>query len=411
MGVSSALYTGVSGLNANGNAMSVIGNNIANSNTVGFKSSRAIFSDLLSASVSSSGGSSQVGRGTQLANVSGIFSQGTFENTESNYDLAVEGEGFFVVSPPGNEEQYYTRAGAFNFDGDGYMVSPEGYRVQGKAYLDDGTLAPGDPTDIRVRIDQAIPAQATSTIGLTTNLNASEGVKPLAGFDATDPSTYNYSVSSRIFDSLGNTHLVTSYFLKNATNEWGYTVQDDAGNTLASAANAITFDGGGNLTGGGSLDITGVDWGNGASAQDFTLNFNTTQYNSQSQVISQDQDGYGPGSLTKISIDGDGNVVTNYSNGEQIKQFRIVLSKFPNPQGLSREGSNLFSATDTAGPARTGLSGGELGTIFTNSLEQSNVDLGNQFVKMITTQRGFQANSKIITTTDELLNELINLKR
>ncbi len=413
MGVSSALYTGVSGLNANGNAMSVIGNNIANSNTVGFKSSRTVFADLLSASITGSGGTSQVGRGSQLSTVTGIFSQGTFENTESNYDLAVEGEGFFVVSPGSSNESFYTRAGAFNFDGDGYMVNAEGMRVQGKPYLADGTLSPGDPTDIQVAVGAEIPARSTTDVTLTTNLNASESNLAFGSFNPADPATYNYSVSSTIYDSLGNTHVLTTFFLKNSTNSWDYVVRDDGGTTLATSGGTgpLTFDTGGNLSAGGTINIAGVNWANGSAAQTFDVNFNTTQYNSNSQVISQDQDGYGPGSLTKILIDSEGNVVTNYSNGEQIKQAAVVLAKFPNPQGLFREGGNLFSSTDAAGPARTGIAGSELGTIFTNSLEQSNVDLGAEFVRLITTQRGFQANSKIITTTDELLGELINLKR
>ncbi len=431
MGISSALYTGVSGLNTNGNAMSVIGNNIANTNTVGFKSSRTVFADLLSANISGSGGSSQVGRGTQLSIVDNIFSQGTFENTESNTDLAVEGDGFFIVKPGGGQETFYTRAGAFRFNEDGYLVNPEGLRVQGKAFQDDGTLSAGDPSDIQVDIGTLIPAQETDNINMTTNLD-SNAQEIVGGFDVLDPvTTSNYATSSRVFDTLGNTHLLTTYFTKTAANAWEYnTVVDDG--EIGGVAGDLSIVGNGtldfnidgslaNIDGNpvtniprpqGQIAAGSVPWANGSDTnQAIDLDFFTTQYSSDSIVISQGQNGYGAGSLVKIAIDGDGIVTANYSNGERINVSQLALAKFPNAGGLSKAGSNLYEATDASGNIRTGIPGSELGKIFTNALEQSNVDLAQEFVKMITTQRGFQANSKIITTTDELLAELINLKR
>jgi len=449
MGINSALYTGVSGLNTNGNAMSVLGNNIANTNTIGFKSSRTVFSDLLSANISGSGGASQVGRGVQLSIVDNIFSQGTFENTESNTDLAIEGEGFFIVRPGESEQTYYTRAGAFRFNENGYLVNPEGYRVQGKGFQEDGTLSAGDPTDIQVDIGTLIPAQQTETITMTTNLDANAtvlwGTAASGGagtFDLNDPSgDSNYATSSRVYDTLGNTHLLNTYFRNVGGNQWEYYTVADSAEIASAGADDYTEVASGTLnftTEGKLIEIDGlplysdppaytepvlprpqgqiaggsIDWVNGASTtQEIDLDFFTTQYSSDSIVISQSQDGYGAGSLVKIAIDGDGVVTANYSNGERMKVSQIALAKFPNPGGLAKAGSNLYEATDASGDIRTGVPGEELGKIFTNALEQSNVDLAQEFVKMITTQRGFQANSKIITTTDELLAELINLKR
>jgi flagellar hook protein FlgE len=523
MGIQSSLYTGVSGLNANGNAMTVLGNNIANSNTIGFKSSRSVFSDMLSASVSGSGGTSQVGRGVGLSSVDNIFSQGTFENTESNTDLAIEGPGFFMVSDPETGTTNYTRAGAFNFNEEGTLVNPEGFAVQGY-YLDEQTgETMGDVTDLQIETKTFAPAKKTETVNLMTNLNANA---PFLGgyvidntttspssFDIQDPSgTSNYASSVRIFDSLGREHLVTTYFnkLDPEGNPDGYMQWES--HTVVSGAeiegwetsasewaevgrSVLTFDTGGRLVNVNDVsetiysglsrdattgeivgytpnfpsdatwqpspvtdtnvnnmadyreynskgdlyvaetagnypkptDVEKVDaaltpevstldgalaWNNESdSGQQLNFNFGATQYSSESDVISQSQDGYATGTLVSLSIDGDGNILGNYSNGEPRKLARIALAKFSNPLGLTKVGNNLYEATDESGTAVIGTVGSGVGKIFTNSLEMSNVDLAQEFVKMITTQRGFQANSKIITTTDELLGELINLKR
>ncbi|MBN2644256.1 MAG: flagellar hook protein FlgE [Desulfuromonadaceae bacterium] len=494
MGIQSSLFSGVSGLNANGNAMTVLGNNIANSNTVGFKSSRTVFSDLLSASIAGSGGTSQVGRGVGLSTVDNIFSQGTFENTESNTDLAIEGAGFFMVEDPVTGTINYTRAGAFSFDETGTLVNPEGYAVQGY-YLDPTTgETMGDITAMTIGMRSFAPANPTANVSLATNLNANDPYLGASGdatspFDIENPSeTSNYASSVRIFDSLGREHLVTTYFnkLDPAGNPDGYMQWES--HTVVSAADVLdppgnvewvevgrsmlTFDTGGRLVNakdlsdtiynGGAIDplnwaesdntdrtydaagnffeTTNTDptnpyplttdeeaydpeptvttladamtWVN-ESAQDQQLDFTfgATQYSSESDVISQSQDGYATGTLVSLTIDGDGNILGNYSNGEPRKLARIALAKFSNPLGLTKVGYNMYEASDQSGTPIVGTVGSGVGRIFTNSLEMSNVDLAQEFVKMITTQRGFQANSKIITTTDELLGELINLKR
>ena len=424
MGILSSLYSGVSGLAINGNAMSVIGNNIANNNTIGFKTGRTLFSDLLSSSVSGSGGTSQVGRGVGLSQVDNIFSQGTFENTELNTDLAIEGEGFFIVKDPIAGGDVYTRAGAFRFDSDGYLTNPEGFHVQGYA-LNSAGIVSGDLTDIQVDTTSLSAPRATQNLKLATNLDADA---PFVGpFDVADPgNTSNYANSMNIYDSLGNAHLTTIYFTKMdpATNplewEWNATVDGAElggapGPVLIGTGNLL-FDINGEMTAANPAtqpSIAGVlTWDNNSDqTQLLNLAFNTTQYSNASIVISQSQDGFTTGSVATLSIDNEGYVLGNYSNGQPRKLFQVAMAKFSNPGGLIKQGNSMFSAGSHSGDAIVGTVGSGIGKIFTNALEQSNVDLAQEFVNMITTQRGFQASSKIITTTDEMLSDLINLKR
>ncbi|PIE59709.1 MAG: flagellar hook-basal body protein [Desulfobulbus propionicus] len=435
MGITSAMFSGVSGLNTNSKAMEVIGNNLANTNTIGFKSSRAVFSDLLSSSVSGSGGTSQVGRGVGLSSVDKVLSQGTFESTSSGTDVAIEGDSFFVVSALDDEMNYYTRAGAFSFDDDGYLVNSEGYVVQGKAFDEDGNLIAGDASNIQVTDLGLSSAKATTEVTFETNLDSNSELVNNATFPNIlpgDSDSYNYMTSCPVYDSLGEAHTISVYWrlADEATNTWemGYTVDGVGTGAVPDQAIAIAtpldFDPSGliDTNGDGNPDgnaddpleiaLNIADWGNGAAlAQEITLKFNCTQYDSASVVIGQNQDGYAAGELTEVAINSDGVVIASYSNGEQTSIAQLVLAKFQNPGGLASAGSNLWEATTESGTIRVGLPGDELGTIFTNSLEQSNVDMSLEFVKMITTQRGFQANSKIISTIDEMLSELINLKR
>ena len=443
MGVSSSLYSGVSGLNANANAMSVIGNNIANANTVGFKSSRAIFGDLLSSQISGSGGASQVGRGVGLSIVDNIFSQGTFENTETNTDLAIEGSGFFIVSDPttGNAGNNYTRAGAFRFDAAGFLVNPEGFNVMGYD-LDANGNTVGDLQPIWVNTNSFTQSGPTGNVNLNTNLN-SDAPAITAGFDPLDPSgTSNYATSIQVFDSLGSTHLMTTYFTKTSDQNWEWNAVVDGGELTGGTSGELTIVGSGTLEfdpSGNLILIDGNDlytvsgdtssdpifprptamttagalqWSNGAvQTQQVAIDMQTTQYASPSVVVSQEQDGFGTGTLVKLSIDAEGFVIGNFSNGAPRKLMQMALAKFTNPNALDKIGNNMYSQSTSSGVPVVGTVGSGVGNIFTNALELSNVDLASEFVKMITTQRGFSANSKTITTTDEMLAEVINLKR
>ncbi|MCL2341263.1 MAG: flagellar hook protein FlgE [Proteobacteria bacterium] len=420
MGIQSAMYSGVSGLNTNSQAMSVIGNNLANTNTLGFKGSRTIFSDVLSSNVYGSGGMSQVGRGVGLSIVDAVFSQGTFESTSSSTDVAIEGSGFFVLKEPNDNTAYYSRAGSFRFDQDGYLVNPEGLRVQGKLFdlANNTEILPGDPTNIQVTNVGLVAANPTTDMTFITNLNANSKVVDTAAYPAIDPTvraSYTYAASSEIYDSQGVSHLLTVYWrmVDSTANQWqaGYTVDNS---TTVTNLPDLFFTGNGqspNYPDPFTTTIGPIDWGNGANPSTIDLNLDCTQYASNSSVIGTVQNGYGAGELTNVTIGNDGTVVASYSNGKQINIARLVLAKFQNPGGLQQVGANRFIASVDVGVVRVGLPGPELGKIYTNALEQSNVDMGQEFVNMITTQRGFQANSKIITTVDEMLTDLINLKR
>ena len=423
MGLSSTLYTGISGLKSNSEAMSVTGNNISNSNTVGFKSSATLFSDVLSASISSASGSSQVGRGVQISTVSTTFSQGSFQSTSSSTDLAIEGDGFFMVSTADSEEVLYSRNGSFSFDSDGYLTNAEGYLVQGKLYDENGDLVGGDATDIQVDFDSQIPAHQTEELTLTTNLDSSSDI--ITAFDITNPDdTSNYSTSTQIYDSLGDTHLVTTYFTKTADQTWEWHMAADSSELDSSiaglddlteiATGTLTFDSSGNLLSGETATTAAGDiiWTNGSDAtQQVEMTFDTTQFSSSSVVISQSQDGYSPGEVVDVSIDDSGTVAASYSNGETIDIAMLTLATFVSPEGLFKQGGSLYAASSASGSASVGTAGASQGSIYTSSLELSNVDLAQEFVNLITIQNGYSASSKVITTTDEMLQELINMKR
>jgi flagellar hook protein FlgE len=511
MGITSSLFSGISGMNTNSNALSVIGDNIANENTIGFKTSRTTFQDVLAQSVATAAGTSQIGRGTALSSVDTLFQQGSFESTTSATDLAIGGTGYFIVRQPNTDIDFYTRAGQFRFDKDGNFVNPSGYVGRGWA-LDENGNDVGTIQDI-VLHEFTSPPQATASLIAVTNLNSSDSSNSASLFgtwdgQATAPiadAAYGYQTAIRVYDSLGNSHDLTIYFdkcggagggseydpgLTDVDNSWEYIVasnpmDDNRTAFTTSAARGILMRGTlsfnastGDLNNVSAFEYTGAldpatdeaGWTRAtfstAGYPQFTAQFvpgvdqvidlqeglrnndstggtggwdatsgatvaavhggagipsfagrepqamTATQYASSSTTIYQSQNGYGTGFLENISVDTDGIMVGHYSNGQILNLYRVALAKFNNEQGLSKVGGNLWSTTRASGDAITGHAGDNgLGKIAPNSLEQSNVDLASEFVKMITTERGFQANSRIITTVDTLLQELINLHR
>ena len=302
-------------------------------------------------------------------------------------------------------------------------------RVQGRTYNEAGELSGGDPTDIQIEAGTLVAAQMTENIELTTNLDSSSEIISTA-FDITDPDeTSNYSTSTTIYDTLGNTHLATTYFTKTGVDtttgesSWGWysVVASDeilSGSTTEDltqvASGTLVFNENGELTSGetGTIAAGAIDWNNGSStSQEINFSFNTTQYNSDSEVISQSQDGCSAGELVNVSIDNDGTIIASYSNGETRNIAGITLATFTNAAGLLKEGGNLYSSTSASGEPTVGVPGSSQGTLLTSSLELSNVDLAQEFVKMITLQNAYSANSRVITTIDDMLSELINLKR
>jgi len=420
MGLSSTLYVGISGLQTNSQAMAVVGNNISNSNTTAFKSSSALFSDVMATTVSSASGNSEVGRGAQISTVKTSFAQGTLEATDSDTDLAIQGDGFFIVSPDDADTVYYTRNGAFSFDDEGYLVTAEGLRVQGSAINAAGEVQ-GNIGDIQINLVSQIAASETATVDMTTNLNSdSDLVGPFDVANADD--TSNFSSSLVIYDSLGTEHIATCFYTKTGENEWEYNVAVDSDELDAAQAGAedltvvltgtLEFDEDGNLTAGGTGDTAALQWNNGSDqTQVITYNFDITQFDSESTIYYQTQDGYAAGELSSVNIASDGTVSGVYSNGVTDEVAMIALATFTNPDGLDSAGGSLWSETAQSGAAAVGFPGESQGTLITQSLELSNVDLSAEFVDMITIQNGYNAASKVITTVDEMLQEVLNLKR
>ncbi len=410
MSVSSAMYSGISGLNANGEAMGVVGDNIANLNTTGFKYCAVHFEDLMPQTTSTGSGPAQVGRGTRIAEITPVWAQGSLETSADALDVAVTGTGFFMVNDTNTSVSYYTRDGNFSLDKDGYLINAHGHRVQGKA-IDASTGTPsGSDTDIVINQNFSAP-KVTENTEVVLNLNANASVGD------------TYSTAETIYDSQGNAHSLNLTYTKAAANTWTPSATLDGTyavtitNHGGGAATDLTFNSYGTLTAGGSYDLALTTPPMSAAATVWlnmvnTTGGSTTQYAAASATNYVSQDGYGPGFLQRVSVDNDGIITGNYSNGQITPLYQFTLARFTAPNKLYREGTNLYSETEESGVPLTGAPGNNgLGKISANSLEQSNVDLANEFVHMILYQRAFQANSRIITTSDSMLEEVLALKR
>ncbi|MBF0227450.1 MAG: flagellar hook protein FlgE [Desulfobacterales bacterium] len=519
MALTSSLFAGISGLTSFGNSIQIIGDNIANVNTVGYKASLTTFQDLLTQSISTQSGTAQVGRGTALSGINGDFTQGSFESTGNATDLSIGGNGFFILQDPNSSSLYYTRAGNFNFDKDGNLINPDGYIVQGWQ-MDANGEDVGTIGNVQLSSFTSPPVES-SNITFVTNLDSDTTERAGVGTSMTylatgnpkgvlstawdssptttgDPNiaitAYDYQTSIKVYDSLGSTHDITVYFSKGANSVWEYLVtcnpsedmrDDGTGTPMSSSAvytneagllgqGEITFNvgtgtitnltfqqfdpsiavpnnfltptstlnpnvvdtdadgvndapengtnksglfeimpdflGGTNTTMYVALDLGSAYSTASGSWQNDSLT--TTQYATSSTTTYQSSNGYGAGELENLDVDVDGVITGRYSNGQVLSLFRVGLAKFLNNQGLYKQGGNLYRETRDSGQAtyaKPGTNG--LGGLTSNALEQSNVDMSTEFVKMITTQRGFQANSKIVTTVDAMLGEVINMKR
>ena len=406
-----SLFAGISGLNANATALTVIGDNIANVNTTAFKSNSSSFANVLSQSL---GGavSSGIGRGVEYWGTSPSWTQGSLENTSSPTDLAINGKGFFVVEDDSGSA-YYTRAGQFYLNEDGDLVNPDGMKVQG--YEIDSTGSLGNIGDINIPGERISPPYATTEFSFDINLDSG------AATGAT------YSTSQSIFDSLGNAIPLTLTFTKQAAAQtWQVAASVPSPNgpvTIGGAATAtVTFDSSGNITAPAADAALSITLANGAATPlavtwdlydaGGTSLGDLTGFASASSTTFQRQDGYTSGVLQGISVDEEGIVTATYSNGQLTPVYQLYLADFPSYDGLTKLGNNLYAESLKSGQPLPGVAGnGRLGGITSGSIEMSNVDLAQEFVKMITTQRAYQANSRVITTSDEILQELINIKR
>lgn len=533
MSLTSSLYQGITGMKAHSTAISVIGNNLANVSTTAYKASNIYFEDLISQNITTGAGSSQLGLGVKTAAIYGDFSQGSIQTTTSATDLAIGGNGYFCVSPANTDETYYTRAGNFTFNNEGYLVDANGYRVQGwamqKATTNSTTTTDyqiyGSAKDIQVSNFQS-PASATTKVSMITNLDptkdsqcdSDDGNPFFAMFENWDGSQdtpldsakYGYSNTIKVYDDTGTSHTLTVYYDKVTMNSnagsdtvWEYTVTcqpDEDGRTIGGTSMAGTSAAGllmtgtmtfrsGTLVGETSYTLKSNAAGNLHALSNWTLaDFSTSGYpqftanftkasnasatndiaaqsialdlgmrsksgawsaltaakasdvgtsalanasllgNMDNLTVSalstesystggnstlyQTQNGYTAGYLESVSVDSDGVVTGTFSNGQEMALYTVELATFTNQWGLKRDGNNLFSATLDSGDALTGTanSAGK-GSITSNALEASNVDMATEFVNLITTQRGFEANTKVITTADSLLSEVIAMKR
>lgn len=442
MSLFSTMNTATSGLGAASSRMGVIGDNIANLNTTGFKGSRANFADFLPQDVFGLAGPTQLGKGASLDGISTLHAQGSIDQSTNALDMAISGNGFFVVND--GVQDFYSRNGTFFLDEDGFVINTQELNLQGYNATD-GVLG-ATVEDLQIDLDPIAP-DATTTITMTANLSAEAdfATTPVAGLtfdgntdtleDAANQGDFATSIS--VYDSLGIPHQVTVVFERTATGDWSYYSLVDAsevtstslptggtaGNAYQIATGTLSFDTDGNLTTFTETLTSATDpWTfAGATAQDFTMEFGVDaagtaidgrlrQHNGDSNVSAVAQDGFPTGNLTSLSVDSDGIIYGEYTNGEEFVMGQVVLAKFPSNAGLERVGNTLFRATlDSGAPAVGSPDTGGRGVVAGNALEKSNVDLEDEFVSMITAQRTFQANARVINTSNDTLQELVNL--
>lgn len=426
-----SMNSAVSALRNHQLRMDVIGNNIANVNTIGYKSSRVTFKDSLSQMLrgasgpdASRGGTNpqQVGLGMDLSSVDTLFTTGVPDRTDRGLDVMVNGEGFFMVSADGTDNgMYYTRAGNFDIDEDGNLVNADGLRVLGYT-IDENDKITNNIGGIKVPLADSYPPKATGSVVMEGNLDSR------ATIDATTP-VIARQTEITVTDSLGTNHKISLSFSKTSTvspppappavaSTWTVTptvVQNPPVDPPVAAGTPATlnFDANGKLIPPGTLAGTLTLTNGAASPLNFTIDMSAlTQYSSESNALMRSQDGSPVGVLTSYAIGQRGEVEGVFSNGRTKILGQIATSNFANPAGLVKMGGNLYRSSANSGDPQVNVPGnGGNGGLQPGALEMSNVDLGKEFTNMIVTQRGFQANSRIISTTDQMLEELVNLKR
>ncbi|WIB61843.1 flagellar hook protein FlgE [Curtobacterium sp. MCLR17_007] len=388
-----SLYSGISGLRSHQEMLDVTGNNIANVNTVGFKASTTVFQDTLSQMTQGAGGPqtgiggtnpAQIGLGVQVAGVSTNFAQGSAQATGKATDLMISGDGFFVTRL-GNDT-VYSRAGAFDFDANGRLVSSDGKIVQGYSAQNGVVNDGGALSDITLPLQAAAPATATTSATVAGNLPSDTAVNETINRDAT------------VYDQYGTKHTLSLAYTR-TPGGWSVAASNGQG---TSATGNITFGADGKITAGATLAVGGI-------TVDMTQLSGFASLNTASIAS---QNGHEAGSLQNYTISKDGTVMGTFSNGSSMALGRIALATFANPAGLEKTGASGYRATANSGQAQVGVPGSAgIGSLAAGTLEMSNVDLSQEFTNLIVAQRGFQANARIITTSDEVLQELTNLKR
>ena len=426
MGILRSFNVGISGLNASGQGMGVIADNIANSGTFGFKSSRAEFQDVLAVSLKGIDGGDQFGAGTKLSHIKPVMTQGDVSRTDSVTDLAINGDGFFKVQAPFGEG--FTRDGSMHFDKEGNLVNSDGYKVMGFAATADGKVTnKEDP--IRLG-NTTIPAEATTKVDTRMNIDSRAEIKQFDPLKPEDTSNFSHTVT--VHDNIGTARLVTLYYNKTANNNWDYHGMVDGNDVEGAepgvmqqmASGQIKFNDKGALQevvesensfnfnkGAAPGQKIEFKWGESIASGGTGLNA-ATQYGSESAISRHTADGASAATLGSLSFNDDGTLVAVYDNGVSRVISQIAVAKFENNESLFKVGKNLFKESRKSGQPSMGKPGeAGRGEVLSKSLELSNVDIANEFVGLMTAQRNFQANAKTIQTADQMLQEVLNIKR
>jgi len=402
---------GLSGLNAAAKSLDVVGNNIANSGTVGFKQSQAQFADVYASSLTGAGGSN-VGIGTKLAAVAQQFTQGNITSTNNPLDIAINGGGFFRMD--NNGEVTYQRNGQFQLDKFGFVVNPSGARLTGYMADANGTLLTGSPGPLSINTADLSP-QITSEVNAVLNLDSGSAVPATAPFLLTDPTTFNHSTAVSVFDSLGNAQTLQTFYVKTANpGEWQVYAASDGTQIGAGAVTTLNFNTSGLLTTAmpvGPINVPATFTG---AVDPFPVNIDftgTTQFGAGFSVTTLNQDGYTSGRLAGFNIGADGTFQGRYTNGQSAVLGQVVLANFANPNGLQPLGNNMWAETATSGSPLIGVpDSGSLGVLQSSAVEDSNVDLTAELVNLITAQRAYQANAQTIKAQDAILQTAVNLR-
>jgi flagellar hook protein FlgE len=431
MSMMKSLYTAATGLGAQSDAMGVVGHNISNVNTLGYKTSRARFDELVTNAV---GLRRVAGQGSRLAGIDALFTQGALLSTGVPTDLAIQGPGFFVLNGTvsGVNGNFYTRVGQFQIDADGNLASPDGLKVQG--YLADATGAiTGALGD--VQLPTTVAPAATLNVQIAANLSADTAPlasPPAPAYEPNTAGSYNFPTSLTVYDSLGVAHDVTVHFRKTSNTTWDWhaaapsseLTSPGAGVLTERASGTLTFDTDGRLvsetTAASSFDFVGAtqpqtinfDFGDELAVAGNTGRAGSTANGGASSVNALSQDGYGSGAIAGFSVQQDGLVMATFTNGQSRTVAQLAVANFRAEHGLVGMGGSLYAPSEASGEPLVGTanSGGR-GSINAGALESSNVDLSREMVSLIAFQRGFQANARTVTTADEMMNELVNLKR
>jgi len=402
-----AFSQGLSGLNAASKALEVIGNNVSNANTVGFKQSRAEFADVFAASLSGAG-ATQIGIGTKIADVAQQFTQGNITATNNTLDVAINGAGFFRLS--NNGAITYTRNGQFQMDKNGYIVTSDGKRLMGNSA---DNLNGSSPVEIQIDTSDLQPVASQEITG-TLNLNsASPNIdQAVTPFSSTDPTSYTNSTAITVYDNLGNSHNVQNYYVKTAANTWSVYTTVDGTDVTPTPTPSMVFNAGGYDSTNSSVTPVTFTPTTGGATMNISFDYSTsTQYGSSFSVNKLSQDGYSSGRIASFTIGDDGIIQGRYTNGQSKDLGRVILANFVNPNGLQSLGGNQWMASYESGDELIGAPGSStLGVLQSSAVEDSNVDLTAELVNMITAQRIYQANAQTIKTQDQVMQTLVNLR-